>query len=95
MLLHPARGPLRVMAASFGMISTAMTKILGAQIWATSDPIARSRHFSAGSGSGPSTFNCCRRGWHVPGCCNPSMTLQEAAYFVANHQEGMPLSGMV
>ena len=32
LLLHPTRGPLRLMSVGFSMVSAAMTRILGAQI---------------------------------------------------------------
>ena len=99
-LLHPTRGPLRLMGAGFSMISAAMNKILGAQI--ISDVQTFVRAFEALFGgfrqratstfellsSGHSTFLAVATPQHD--------ALREAEYFVDRlTEEGMPLSGMV
>ena len=99
-LLHPTRGPLRLMGAGFSMISAAMTKILGAQI--ISDVQTFVRAFEALFGGfrqrATSTFELLssRNSTFVVVATPQHDALREAEYFVDRlTEEGMPLSGMV
>jgi anion-transporting ArsA/GET3 family ATPase len=100
MLLHPARGPLRFMTAGFSMMSTVMTKILGAQI--ISDVQTFVRAFEALFGGfrqrATSTFELLssRHSTFLVIATPQHDALREAEYFVDRlTEEGMPLSGMV
>jgi anion-transporting ArsA/GET3 family ATPase len=100
LLLHPTRGPLRLMSAGFSMISAAMTKILGAQI--ISDVQTFVRAFEALFGGfrqrATSTFQLLssRHSTFLVVATPQHEALREAAYFVDRlTEEGMPLSGMV
>jgi anion-transporting ArsA/GET3 family ATPase len=100
MLLHPARGPLRFMTAGFSMMSTVMTKILGAQI--ISDVQTFVRAFEALFGGfrqrATSTFELLssRHSTFLVVATPQHDALREAEYFVDRlTEEGMPLSGMV
>jgi anion-transporting ArsA/GET3 family ATPase len=99
-LLHPTRGPLRLMGAGFSMISAAMTKILGAQI--ISDVQTFVRAFEALFGGfrqrATSTFELLssRHSTFLVVATPQHDALREAEYFVDRlTEEGMPLSGMV
>ena len=100
LLLHPTRGPLRLMGAGFSMISAAMTKILGAQI--ISDVQTFVRAFEALFGGfrqrATSTFELLssRHSTFLVVATPQHDALREAEYFVDRlTEEGMPLSGMV
>ena len=100
LLLHPARGPLRLMGAGFSMVSAAMTKILGAQI--ISDVQTFVRAFEALFGGfrqrATSTFELLssRHSTFLVVATPQHDALREAEYFVDRlTEEGMPLSGMV
>jgi len=100
MLLHPARGPLRVMSAGFGMISAAMTKILGAQILGDVQTFVRAFEalFGGFRQRATSTFQLLssRHSTFLVVATPQHDALREAAYFVDRlTEEGMPLSGMV
>jgi anion-transporting ArsA/GET3 family ATPase len=99
-LLHPARGPLRLMGAGFSMVSAAMTKILGAQI--ISDVRTFVRAFEALFGGfrqrATSTFELLssRHSTFLVVATPQHDALREAEYFVDRlTEEDMPLSGMV
>jgi len=99
-LLHPTRGPLRLMGAGFSMISAAMNKILGAQI--ISDVQTFVRAFEALFGGfrqrATSTFQLLssRHSTFLVVATPQHDALREAEYFVDRlTEEGMPLSGMV
>jgi anion-transporting ArsA/GET3 family ATPase len=99
-LLHPTRGPLRLMGAGFSMISAAMNKILGAQI--ISDVQTFVRAFEALFGGfrqrATSTFELLssRHSTFLVVATPQHDALREAEYFVDRlTEEGMPLSGMV
>jgi anion-transporting ArsA/GET3 family ATPase len=99
-LLHPTRGPLRLMGAGFSMISAAMNKILGAQI--ISDVQTFVRAFEALFGGfrqrATSTFELLssRHSTFLVVATPQHDALREAEYFVDRlTDEGMPLSGMV
>ena len=99
-LLHPTRGPLRLMGAGFSMISAAMTKILGAQI--ITDVQTFVRAFEALFGGfrqrATSTFELLssRHSTFLVVATPQHDALREAEYFVDRlTEEGMPLSGMV
>jgi anion-transporting ArsA/GET3 family ATPase len=99
-LLHPTRGPLRLMGAGFSMISAAMTKILGAQI--ISDVQTFVRAFEALFGGfrqrATSTFELLssRHSTFLVVATPQHDALRDAEYFVDRlTEEGMPLSGMV
>jgi anion-transporting ArsA/GET3 family ATPase len=100
LLLHPTRGPLRLMSAGFSMMSAAMTKILGAQI--ISDVQTFVRAFEALFGGfrqrATSTFELLssRHSTFLVVATPNHDALREAEYFVDRlTEEGMPLSGMV
>jgi anion-transporting ArsA/GET3 family ATPase len=100
MLLHPARGPMRLMTTGFSMISAAMTKILGTQI--ISDVQTFVRAFEALFGGfrqrATETFELLssRHSTFLVVATPQHDALREAAYFVDRlTEEGMPLSGMV
>jgi anion-transporting ArsA/GET3 family ATPase len=100
LLLHPTRGPLRLMGAGFSMISAVMTKILGAQV--ISDVQTFVRAFEALFGGfrqrATSTFELLssRHSTFLVVATPQHDALREAEYFVDRlTEEGMPLSGMV
>jgi anion-transporting ArsA/GET3 family ATPase len=100
LLLHPTRGPLRLMSAGFSVMSAAMTKILGAQI--ISDVQTFVRAFEALFGGfrqrATSTFELLssRHSTFLVVATPNHDALREAEYFVDRlTEEGMPLSGMV
>jgi anion-transporting ArsA/GET3 family ATPase len=100
LLLHPARGPLRVMSAGFGMISAAMTKILGAQILGDVQTFVRAFEalFGGFRQRATSTFELLssRHSTFLVVATPQHDALREAAYFADRlTEEGMPLSGMV
>jgi len=100
LLLHPARGPLRVMSAGFSMISAAMTKILGAQILRDVQTFVRAFEalFGGFRQRATSTFELLssRHSTFLVVATPQRDALREAAYFVDRlTEEGMPLSGMV
>jgi anion-transporting ArsA/GET3 family ATPase len=100
LLLHPTRGPLRVMSAGFSMISAAMTKILGAQILADVQTFVRAFEalFGGFRQRATSTFELLssRHSTFLVVATPQHDALREAAYFVDRlTEEGMPLSGMV
>jgi anion-transporting ArsA/GET3 family ATPase len=100
LLLHPTRGPLRIMGAGFSMMSAVMTRILGAQI--ISDVQTFVRAFEALFGGfrqrATSTFELLssRHSTFLVVATPHRDALREAEYFVDRlTEEGMPLSGMV
>ena len=100
LLLHPTRGPLRLMGAGFSMMSAVMTKILGAQI--ISDVQTFVRAFEALFGGfrqrATSTFELLssRHSTFLVVATPHHDALREAEYFVDRlTEEGMPLSGLV
>jgi anion-transporting ArsA/GET3 family ATPase len=100
MLLHPARGPMRMMSAGFGMISAAMTKMLGTQI--ISDVKTFVRAFEALFGGfrqrATATFQLLssRHSTFLVVATPQHDALREAAYFVDRlSEENMPISGVV
>jgi anion-transporting ArsA/GET3 family ATPase len=100
LLLHPTRGPLRLMGAGFSMISATMAKILGTQI--ISDVQTFVRAFEALFGGfrqrATSTFELLssRHSTFLVVATPQHDALREAEYFVDRLiEEGMPLSGMV
>jgi anion-transporting ArsA/GET3 family ATPase len=100
LLLHPTRGPLRLMSAGFNMVSAVMTKILGAQI--ISDVQTFVRAFEALFGGfrqrATSTFELLssRHSTFLVVATPQHDALREAEYFVDRlTEEDMPLSGMV
>jgi anion-transporting ArsA/GET3 family ATPase len=100
LLLHPTRGPLRLMGAGFSMISATMAKILGTQI--ISDVQTFVRAFEALFGGfrqrATSTFELLssRHSTFLVVATPQHDALREAEYFVDRlTEEGMPLSGMV
>jgi anion-transporting ArsA/GET3 family ATPase len=100
LLLHPTRGPLRIMGAGFSMMSAVMTRILGAQI--ISDVQTFVRAFEALFGGfrqrATSTFELLssRHSTFLVVATPHRDALREAEYFVDRlTEEGMPLSGLV
>ena len=100
MLLTPARGPLRLMSVGFNLVSSAMTKILGAAI--ISDVQTFVTAFEALFGGfrqrAMSTFALLssRQTTFLVVAIPQRDALREAAYFVDRlTEEQMPLSGMV
>ncbi len=100
LLLHPARGPLRLMSAGFSMVSAAMTKILGAQIIGDVQTFVRAFEalFGGFRQRATSTFELLssRHSTFLVVATPQHDALREAEYFVDRlTEEGMPLSGMV
>ena len=100
LLLHPARGPLRLMGAGFSMVSAAMTKILGAQIISDVQTFVRAFEtlFGGFRQRATSTFELLssRHSTFLVVATPQHDALREAEYFVDRlTEEGMPLSGMV
>jgi anion-transporting ArsA/GET3 family ATPase len=100
LLLHPTRGPLRLMSAGFSMMSAAMTKILGAQILGDVQTFVRAFEalFGGFRQRATSTFQLLssRHSTFLVVATPQHDALREAAYFVDRlSEEGLPLSGMV
>jgi anion-transporting ArsA/GET3 family ATPase len=100
LFLHPTRGPLRLMGAGFNMMSTAMTKILGAQIIRDVQTFVRAFEalFGGFRQRATSTFELLssRHSTFLVVATPHHDALREAEYFVDRlTEEGMPLSGMV
>ena len=100
LLLHPARGPLRLMGAGFSMVSAAMTKILGSQIISDVQTFVRAFEtlFGGFRQRATSTFELLssRHSTFLVVATPQHDALREAEYFVDRlTEEGMPLSGMV
>ena len=100
LLLHPARGPLRLMGAGFSMVSAAMTKILGSQIISDVQTFVRAFEtlFGGFRQRATSTFELLssRHSTFLVVATPVHDALREAEYFVDRlTEEGMPLSGMV
>ena len=100
LLLHPTRGPLRLMSAGFSMAAAALTKILGAQILADVQTFVRAFEalFGGFRQRATSTFQLLssRHSTFLVVATPQHDALREAAYFVDRlTEEGMPLSGMV
>ena len=100
LLLAPARGPARLMTAGFGMVTNAITKLIGAQV--LQDMRAFVAAFDTLFGGfrqrAQRTFQLLqdrRTAFLVVAAPEPD-ALREAAYFVERlRQEGMPLAGLV
>ena len=100
LLLAPARGPARLMTAGFGMVTNAVTRIIGAQT--LQDMRAFVAAFDTLFGGfrqrAQRTFELLqdrRTAFLVVAAPEPD-ALREAAYFVERlRQEGMPLAGLV
>jgi anion-transporting ArsA/GET3 family ATPase len=100
LLLAPARGPARLMTAGFGMVTNAITKLVGAQV--LQDMRAFVAAFDTLFGGfrqrAQRTFELLqdrRTAFLVVAAPEPD-ALREAAYFVERlRQEGMPLAGLV
>jgi anion-transporting ArsA/GET3 family ATPase len=100
LLLHPARGPMRLMTAGFSVISAVMTKILGAQIIRDVQTFVRAFEalFGGFRQRATATFALLssRHSTFLVVATPQHDALREAAYFVDRlTEEGMPLSGMV
>ncbi len=100
LLLHPTRGPLRLMSAGFSMVSAAMTKILGAQIIGDVQTFVRAFEtlFGGFRQRATSTFELLssRHSTFLVVATPQHEALREAEYFVDRlTEEDMPLSGMV
>ena len=100
LLLHPTRGPLRLMSAGFSMAAAGLTKILGAQILADVQTFVRAFEalFGGFRQRATSTFQLLssRHSTFLVVATPQHDALREAAYFVDRlTEEGMPLSGMV
>ena len=99
-LLHPTRGPLRLMGVGFSIISAAMTKILGAQIIRDVQTFVRAFEalFGGFRQRATSTFELLssRHSTFLVVATPQHDALREAEYFVDRlTEEGMPLSGLV
>ncbi len=100
LLLAPARGPARLMTAGFGIVTNAITKLIGAQV--LQDMRAFVAAFDTLFGGfrqrAQRTFQLLqdrRTAFLVVAAPEPD-ALREAAYFVERlRQEGMPLAGLV
>jgi len=100
LLLAPARGPARLMTAGFGMVTNAVTRVIGAQT--LQDMRAFVAAFDTLFGGfrqrAQRTFELLqdrRTAFLVVAAPEPD-ALREAAYFVERlRQEGMPLAGLV
>ena len=100
LLIAPARGPARLMTAGFGMVTNAITRIIGAQT--LQDMRAFVAAFDTLFGGfrqrAQRTFELLqdrRTAFLVVAAPEPD-ALREAAYFVERlRQEGMPLAGLV
>ena len=100
LLLAPARGPARLMTAGFGMVTNAVTKLIGAQVLQDMKAFvaAFDTLFGGFRQRAQRTFELLqdsRTAFLVVAAPEPD-ALREAAYFVERlRQEGMPLAGMV
>jgi anion-transporting ArsA/GET3 family ATPase len=100
LLLHPARGPMRLMTAGFSMISAVLTKILGAQIIRDVQTFVRAFEalFGGFRQRATATFKLLssRHSTFLVVATPQHDALREAEYFIDRlTEEGMPLSGMV
>jgi anion-transporting ArsA/GET3 family ATPase len=100
LLLAPARGPLRLMSVGFNLVSSAMTKILGAAIIADVQTFVTAFEalFGGFRQRAASTFELLssRQTTFLVVAIPQHDALREAAYFVDRlTEERMPLSGMV
>ncbi len=100
LLLVPARGPARLMTAGFGMVTNAITKIIGAQVLLDMKAFvaAFDTLFGGFRQRALRTFELLqdrRTAFLVIAAPEPD-ALREAAYFVERlNQERMPLAGLV
>ncbi len=100
LLLAPARGPARLMTAGFGMVTNAITKIIGAQVLQDMKAFvaAFDTLFGGFRQRAQRTFELLqdpRTAFVVIAAPEPD-ALREAAFFVERlRQERMPLAGMV
>ncbi len=100
LLLTPARGPARLMTAGFGMVTNAITKIIGAQVLLDMKAFvaAFDTLFGGFRQRAQRTFELLqdrRTAFLVIAAPEPD-ALREAAYFVERlRQERMPLAGLV
>ena len=100
LLLAPARGPARLMTAGFGMVTNAITKIIGAQVLQDMKAFvaAFDTLFGGFRQRAQRTFELLqdrRTAFLVVAAPEPD-ALREAAYFVERlRQEQMPLAGLV
>ena len=100
LLLAPARGPARLMTAGFGMVTNAVTKIIGAQVLQDMKAFvaAFDTLFGGFRQRAQRTFELLqdrRTAFLVVAAPEPD-ALREAAYFVERlRQEQMPLAGLV
>ena len=100
LLLAPARGPARLMTAGFGMVTNAVTKIIGAQVLQDMKAFvaAFDTLFGGFRQRAQRTFELLqdRRTAFVVVAAPEPDALREAAYFVERlRQERMPLAGLV
>jgi anion-transporting ArsA/GET3 family ATPase len=100
LLMAPARGPARLMTAGFGMVTSAVTKIIGAQVLQDMKAFvaAFDTLFGGFRQRAQRTFELLqdrRTAFLVVAAPEPD-ALREAAYFVERlRQEQMPLAGLV
>jgi anion-transporting ArsA/GET3 family ATPase len=100
LLLTPARGPARLMTAGFGMVTNAVTKIIGAEVLRDMKAFvaAFDTLFGGFRQRAQRTFELLqdsRTAFLVVAAPEPD-ALREAAYFVERlREEGMPLAGLV
>jgi anion-transporting ArsA/GET3 family ATPase len=100
LLLAPARGPARLMTAGFGMVTNAITKIIGAQVLQDMKAFvaAFDTLFGGFRQRAQRTFELLqdrRTAFLVIAAPEPD-ALREAAYFVERlREEQMPLAGLV
>jgi anion-transporting ArsA/GET3 family ATPase len=100
MLLTPARGPARLMSAGLGVVTNALTKVLGAQVLRDMQTFVAA--FDTLFGGFRQRAQQTYRLLQAPGTAflvvaapEPD-ALREAAFFVERlHGEGMPLAGLV
>jgi anion-transporting ArsA/GET3 family ATPase len=100
LLLAPARGPARLMTAGFGMVTGAITKLIGAQVLTDMKAFvaAFDTLFGGFRQRAQRTFELLqdRRTAFVVVAAPEPDALREAAYFVERlRQERMPLAGLV
>ena len=100
LLLTPARGPARLMTAGFGMVTNALTKIIGAQVLRDMQAFvaAFDTLFGGFRARAQRTFELLqdRRTAFVVVAAPEPDALREAAYFVERlSEERMPLAGLV
>ena len=100
LLVAPARGPARLMTAGFGMVTNALTKIIGAEVLTDMRAFvaAFDTLFGGFRARAQRTFELLqdrRTAFLVVAAPEPD-ALREAAYFVERlRQERMPLAGLV